>query len=100
MAFPPPVLNANVGGAISDPNEHPGHHNALAAAVNDIVEHVSTMSPAMGSMVVLEYDAETGWPSRAGVASGVVVLWVNRVDDTDPSGQLADVDILVKRVGV
>jgi len=48
MAFPPLPVDANVGGAISDPSEHPGHHNALAAAVNDIVEHVSTLEGGGG----------------------------------------------------
>lgn len=46
MAFPPDPIDAAVSGTIADPNEHPGHHNALAAAVNDIVAEIQGLGTA------------------------------------------------------
>jgi len=98
MAFPPLPVDANVGGAISDPNEHPGHHNALAAAVNDIVEHVSTLEGGGGgsSLSVTYYDG-VEYPSRdsVGLAEGEVWWVVNAIDGTVPSDAV-DGDILLR----
>jgi len=87
MAFPPPVLNANVGGPILDPGDHPGHHNALAAAVNDIVEHVSTLEgggvtsyndltdkPTLGALAAKGAVAVPGDITATGTASSSTYL--------------------------
>jgi len=90
MAFPPPVLNANVGGPILDPGDHPGHHNALAAAVNDIVEHVSTLEGGGGSASISD---DSGNLIKPGTDSGLLVatgdvanVRRNIVQNTDTGG--------------
>jgi hypothetical protein len=87
MAFPPLPIDANVGGPISDPTEHPGHHNALAAAVNDIVEHVSTLEgggvtsyndltdkPTLGALAAKGAVAVPGDITATGTASSSTYL--------------------------
>jgi hypothetical protein len=83
MAFPPLPVDANVGGAISDPNEHPGHHNALAAAVNDIVDQMEL--EAINTRVECIWTG-TAWTTNAGDAvptSSSLIRTFNSQDDPD-----------------
>jgi hypothetical protein len=73
MAFPPPELDANVGGPILDPGDHPGHHNALAAAVNDIVEHVGSL----GASYVITSGTTNAAVEELGLPDGTLIVEVN-----------------------
>jgi hypothetical protein len=66
MAFPPAPIADNVSGPILNPGDHPGHHNALAAAINDTVIEVgtkvtatSTLTKLHGPITQAAYDALT-----------------------------------------
>jgi hypothetical protein len=44
MAWPPPVQRTDFVNTTPQQNDHPAHHNSVAAAVNDLVTRLSTLA--------------------------------------------------------
>jgi hypothetical protein len=49
--------------------------------------------PLPGTTVAVEYDETNGWQPRPDVPYGVVVLWVNRFTDDEPTEAVPGLDI-------
>lgn len=60
MAFPPPTLPTNKTNATPQLDDHPGEHNALAQAVNDLTAHLTTGDAPHGVVAAARSTANNG----------------------------------------
>lgn len=86
MAWPPaPIAADKTTGAPASATEHPDHHNQMAAAINDTVDHVSNLTTVAMSTPASPQAGDLRWnpaedpPTSGGAPSASEVYAINKV---------------------
>jgi hypothetical protein len=74
MSYPPPSISADKVNATVSSTDHPTHHNAMAAAINDIVSELgSNPSGAFATLMLRLSDMQSQIDALVGASSNTIL---------------------------